>query len=61
MMVQIHAQEPTNFFKEHFPLAICKEIQRVTGNLWEEVKFIPTEDLYRKVEYWVVDPKNMVG
>ena len=46
----MHAQEVADLFKEHVPLAIRKEIERVARNMWEEVKLMPIEDLHREVE-----------
>ena len=57
----MHAQEAYDFFKEHVPLAIHKEIENVVENLWKEVNLIPAEDLHNEVQDWVVVPGNTVG
>ena len=37
------------------------EIEKVVGNLWEEVKLMPAEDLRKEVADWVVDPGTTTG
>ena len=42
-------------------MATHKQIESVAHLLWEEVKAMPREEMCPKVEYWVVEPGNIVG
>ena len=57
---QLQAQEEAELFKEHVPLNICREVERVVEGLWAEVKAMPWEILHVKVADWVLDPSNTV-
>ena len=43
------------------PLAIQLEIDKLVGNLWEEVKAKPTKELHKEVVDWVIDQGNTTG
>ena len=47
--VQLQAQEAMEFYKEHIPLGIRLEVEKVVGDIWEEVKLMPKEDLRNEV------------
>ena len=41
-------------------MVIQLEIDKLVGNLWEEMKVKPVEDLHKEVVDWVISPRNMV-
>ena len=47
--VQLQAQEAAKFYKEHVPLGIRLEVEKVVGDIWEEVKLMPKEGLHKEV------------
>ena len=49
------------FYKEHVPLGICLEVEKVVGDLWEEVKCMTKEDVRKEVEKWVLGPETKAG
>ena len=49
------------FFKEHVLLGIRLEVEKVVGDLWEEVKLMPTKTLHKEVVDWVLDLGTTVG
>ena len=57
----MHARVAVETYKDHVPLAIQLEFDNFVGNLWEEVKAMPFEDLHKEVANWVLDPRNTVG
>ena len=59
--LQIQAQEAAEFYKEHVPLSIILEVERVVGDLWVEVKTMSSEDLHKEVADWVLDPGSTMG
>ena len=58
---QLQAQEAAEFFKEHVPLGIRLEVEKVVGDIWDEVKIMPMETLHKEVADWVLDPSTMAG
>ena len=58
---QLHAKEATESYKDHMPLAIQLEINKLVRNVWDEVKENPTEELHKEVDDWVIDLGNTVG
>ena len=46
---QIQAQEEADHYKEHVPLSIRMEVERVVEGLWVEAKAMPRENLHEVV------------
>ena len=58
---QLLAQEEADRYKEHVPLKIRLEVDRMVEELWEEAKAMPKERLHDEVADWVLDPGSTAG
>ena len=47
--MQLQAQEAAYFYKEHVPLSVRIEVEKVVGELWVEVKSLSSTDLRKDV------------
>ena len=56
---QIQSQEEAKHFKEHVPLEIRLEVNKVVIEVWEEVKLMLKECLHEELANWVLDPGTM--
>ena len=58
---QLLAQEEADRYKEHVPLKIRLEVDRMVEELWEEAKAMPKDQLRDEVADWVLDPGSTAG